>query len=147
MARAAGYWGTGTLSKSYNSATQQYQLLGTSGEPHGTVRFNNSVSNLTWTSLSNETWNGFTVGVNSSTSTIGKLQLNGVTGGNAALGNITVNSALKTTADIAAATSVSVTKTSQIGGNITTTAAQTYTGDATLTSQAALTERPSTWAW
>lgn len=134
----SGFYGTGTLSKSYDSATQQYKLLGTSGEPHGTIRFVNSTTNLSWTSLSNENWNGFTVGVNSTTSTIGKLQLNGVTGGSAAVGNITTNSAFKTTAEIASAQSVAVTKTSQIGGNITTTAAQTYAGDATLTSNATL---------
>jgi autotransporter-associated beta strand protein len=134
----SGYFGTGTLSKTYDSTTQQYKLLGTSGEPHGTIRFVNSVSSLAWTSLSNETWNGFTVGVNSTTSTIGKLVLNGVAGGNAALGNITSNSGLRTTAEIASAQSVAVTKTSQIGASINTTAAQTYTGDTSLIANAAL---------
>ncbi|PUE51435.1 hypothetical protein B9Z45_14730 [Limnohabitans sp. 2KL-17] len=129
---------SGTLSKSYDTATQQFRLLGTSGEPHGTIRFVNSTSNLSWSSLSNENWNGFTIGVNSATSTIGKLVLSGVAGGNAALGNITSNSGFKNTAEVTSAQSVAVTKTSQIGANINTTAGQTYGGDASLSGNATL---------
>ena len=33
-----------------------------SGEPHGVIRFNRAVSSITWSSLTNENWNGFTVG-------------------------------------------------------------------------------------
>ena len=40
----------------------QYQLLGT-GEPHGTLQFKGTFDTLNWSSLSNEYWNGFTVGV------------------------------------------------------------------------------------
>jgi len=36
--------------------------LGT-GEPHGTIRFKGAFDTLTWRSLSNVYWNGFTVGV------------------------------------------------------------------------------------
>ncbi|WP_447987318.1 PEP-CTERM sorting domain-containing protein [Nitrospira sp. Nam74] len=33
-----------------------------SGEPHGVIRFTGAVSSITWTSLTKEFWNGFTVG-------------------------------------------------------------------------------------
>ena len=55
-----GYWGGGTLTKT-NPSAGVYQLNG-SGEPHGVIRFNRAVSSITWTSLTNEYWNGFTVG-------------------------------------------------------------------------------------
>jgi hypothetical protein len=64
--RDQGYFGPGTSYKSVatvNGATQ-YQLLGT-GEPHGTLQFRGAFSTVTWQSLSNEYWNGFTVGVTS----------------------------------------------------------------------------------
>ena len=54
-----GYWGCGTLTK--NVVGPEYQLIG-SGEPHGVIRFNRAVSSITWSSLTNENWNGFTVG-------------------------------------------------------------------------------------
>jgi hypothetical protein len=59
-----GYWGCGT---SYKQTTvvngkTEYQLLGT-GEPHGTLRFKGTFDTVSWRSLSNEYWNGFTVGV------------------------------------------------------------------------------------
>ena len=38
-----------------------FQLNG-SGEPHGVISFNRAVSSITWSSLTNEDWNGFTVG-------------------------------------------------------------------------------------
>jgi len=59
-----GYWGCGTSSKSIVSSGggTEYQLLGT-GEPHGTIRFTGAFDTVSWRSLSNETWNGFTVGV------------------------------------------------------------------------------------
>lgn len=62
--RDQGFFGPGTSFKSVatvNGATQ-YQLLGT-GEPHGTLQFRGSFSTVTWQSLSNEYWNGFTIGV------------------------------------------------------------------------------------
>lgn len=40
----------------------EYQLLGT-GEPHGTIRFLGAFDTVSWRSLSNEFWNGFTVGI------------------------------------------------------------------------------------
>ncbi len=61
---ACGYWGCGTSYKqvvTVNGKTE-YQLLGT-GEPHGTLQFKGTFDTVTWRSLSNEYWNGFTVGV------------------------------------------------------------------------------------
>lgn len=63
--RDCGYWGCGTSYKQVvdlGGGNFEYELLGT-GEPHGTIRFKGSFSTLTWVSLSNEYWNGFTVGV------------------------------------------------------------------------------------
>lgn len=62
---ACGYWGCGTSYKNVvtlGDGSTQYQLLGT-GEPHGTIRFTGAFSSVSWNSLSNEYWNGFTVGV------------------------------------------------------------------------------------
>lgn len=55
-----GHWGNGTLTRQ-DMGNGTYRLLGT-GEPHGVIRFNRAVSSITWTSLTNENWNGFTVG-------------------------------------------------------------------------------------
>ncbi len=60
-----GYWGCGTSSKNIvdlGGGIFEYQLLGT-GEPHGTLRFLGAFDTVTWRSLSNENWNGFTVGI------------------------------------------------------------------------------------
>lgn len=59
LSAGCGYWGCGTLSKTI--VDDEYRLIG-SGEPHGVIRFNRAVSSITWTSLTNENWNGFTVG-------------------------------------------------------------------------------------
>lgn len=59
-----GYWGCGTSYKQtvvVNGVTE-YQLLGT-GEPHGVLQFRGAFATVNWRSLSNEYWNGFTVGV------------------------------------------------------------------------------------
>lgn len=55
-----GYWGCGSFSKD-TSVPGEFRLIG-SGEPHGVIRFNRAVSSITWSSLTNEYWNGFTVG-------------------------------------------------------------------------------------
>ncbi|MDN3919098.1 PEP-CTERM sorting domain-containing protein [Roseateles violae] len=60
VSTGCGYWGCGTLSK-VDLGNGQFQLNGT-GEPHGVIRFTGAVSSITWTSLTNEYWNGFTVG-------------------------------------------------------------------------------------
>ena len=57
---AQGYWGNGTLTRQ-DLGNGMFQLNG-SGEPHGVIRFNRAVSSITWTSLTDEIWNGFTVG-------------------------------------------------------------------------------------
>ncbi len=62
---ACGYWGCGTSFKQVvdlGGGIFEYQLLGT-GEPHGTLRFTGAFDTVSWRSLSNENWNGFTVGV------------------------------------------------------------------------------------
>ncbi len=61
---ACGYWGCGTSYKQIVTVGGQteYQLLGT-GEPHGTLQFKGTFDTVSWRSLSNEYWNGFTVGV------------------------------------------------------------------------------------
>jgi hypothetical protein len=56
-----GFWGSGTVQK-VDLGNGQFQLNGTSGEPHGVIRFTGSVSQITWASLNNENWYGFTVG-------------------------------------------------------------------------------------
>jgi hypothetical protein len=55
-----GYWGGGTMTRVAN-ADGTFEVTGT-GEPHGVIRFNDAVSSITWTSQTNEYWNGFTVG-------------------------------------------------------------------------------------
>ena len=67
-----GFWGCGTSSKrivDLGNGNTEYQLIGT-GEPHGTIRFAGAFDTLTWRSLSNEFWNGFTVGVQGTASEI-----------------------------------------------------------------------------
>ena len=75
-----GYWGCGTSFKSIVPLAGggfEYQLLG-SGEPHGTIRFLGSFSTLTWRSLSNEYWNGFTVGVQGTAAEVSDADGDGV---------------------------------------------------------------------
>lgn len=60
VSTGCGYWGCGSLSK-VDLGGGQFQLNG-SGEPHGVIRFTGAVSSITWSSLTNENWNGFTVG-------------------------------------------------------------------------------------
>ena len=67
-----GYWGAGTSSKQVvdlGGGNFEYRLVGT-GEPHGTIRFLGSFDTLTWRSLSNEFWNGFTVGIEGTSSEV-----------------------------------------------------------------------------
>lgn len=61
---ACGHWGCGTSYKEIVTVNGQteYRLLGT-GEPHGTLQFKGTFDTVSWRSLSNEYWNGFTVGV------------------------------------------------------------------------------------
>lgn len=62
---SCGYWGCGNVTKQVvdlGDGNTEYRLIG-SGEPHGTIRFTGAFEALTWRSLTNEFWNGFTVGV------------------------------------------------------------------------------------
>jgi hypothetical protein len=56
-----GFWGNGTLTKA-DAGAGFFQLNG-SGEPHGVIEFQGTFSSITWTSLTDEYWNGFTIGV------------------------------------------------------------------------------------
>lgn len=60
-----GFFGCGTSYKNVvdlGGGHKEYQLLGT-GEPQGTIQFTGAFDTLTWRSMSDEFWNGFTVGV------------------------------------------------------------------------------------
>lgn len=60
-----GYWGCGNVTKNvidHGGGVFEYQLIG-AGEPHGAIRFKGSFDTVTWNSLTDEYWNGFTVGV------------------------------------------------------------------------------------
>lgn len=62
---ANGYFGAGTSYKNiidHGNGNIEYQLLGT-GEPHGSIQFRGAFDNVSWNSLSDEYWNGFTVGI------------------------------------------------------------------------------------
>jgi filamentous hemagglutinin family protein len=132
----SGYWGTGSLSR--NVVGNAYQLLGPSGEPHGMIRFTGAFSTLTWQSLSNENWNGFTVGVSGASANAGVARFEGIAGATGALGAVTVNGAMRTTAEISNAASLSVSGAASLGGNITTSGNQSFSSAVTLTSAAAL---------
>lgn len=60
ISQGPGYWGAGTAVKSSPSAGQ-YALTGSSGEPHGLIKFSGTFSSLSWSSNANENWYGFTV--------------------------------------------------------------------------------------
>jgi hypothetical protein len=66
---ACGYWGCGGATRTVvpiGGGNVLYELIANNAggsEPHGTIQFAGAFSTLTWTSLSNENWNGFTVGV------------------------------------------------------------------------------------
>jgi hypothetical protein len=62
----SGYFGSGTSQKDVfdlGGGNFEYRLNSLSGEPHGTIRFRGSFDTLSWKSQSDETWNGFTVGI------------------------------------------------------------------------------------
>jgi hypothetical protein len=61
ISQGQGYWGNGTAVKQ-NLGPGQFGLTGTSGEPHGLIRFVGSFDSITWSSNANENWYGFTVG-------------------------------------------------------------------------------------
>lgn len=66
---ACGYWGCGGVTKTVvdlGGGNILYELNSSNvggTEPHGTIEFTGAFDTLTWTSATNEYWNGFTVGV------------------------------------------------------------------------------------
>jgi len=64
-----GYWGCGGAVKQVvdlGGGNLEYRLLANNvggTEPHGTLRFTGAFDTVSWRSLTNEYWNGFTVGV------------------------------------------------------------------------------------
>lgn len=61
LSYGTGYWGNGVLTKD-SPGGGIYRLNG-SGEPHGVIEFQGTFTSISWTSLTNETWNGFTIGI------------------------------------------------------------------------------------
>jgi hypothetical protein len=61
VSAGCGFFGCGGLTR-VDLGNGQYQVNSTFGEPHGVIRFTGAVSEVTWTSLRDEYWNGFTVG-------------------------------------------------------------------------------------
>jgi hypothetical protein len=64
VSSGCGFWGCGGWNK-VDLGNGHFEIninpaLGP--EPHGVIRFKGAVSSITWTSLSDEFWNGFTVG-------------------------------------------------------------------------------------
>ena len=69
-----GYWGCGTAHKvviNLGGGNFAYELIADGGEPHGAIQFKGAFNTLTWTSLSNEYWNGFTVGIQGTAQEVG----------------------------------------------------------------------------
>jgi hypothetical protein len=66
---ACGYWGCGGAEKvvvDVGNGHIEYRLIANNiggREPHGALRFTGAFDTVTWRSLTNEYWNGFTVGV------------------------------------------------------------------------------------
>jgi hypothetical protein len=66
---ACGYWGCGGVTKvvvDLGGGKFEYQLNSNNvggTEPHGTLQFKGAFDTVTWRSLTDEFWNGFTVGV------------------------------------------------------------------------------------
>jgi len=79
VSSGAGYFGTGAATRTA-LPDGRFELLSTFDptpqlrEFHGVVRVEGSIESLTWTSLTSETWNGFTIG------TYGKAQTATVAG-------------------------------------------------------------------
>jgi len=140
-----GFFGNGTVIKAVVGA--EYQLnytasaLGT--EPQGTIRFERSFSTVSWQSQSNEDWNGFTVGIPTTSAAVGKLVLNGLVGNGAALGAVAITGGLDLNAAISNAASLSVTSVSDLGASITTSGNQAFTSSLSLSTNASLTTTAS----
>ena len=75
---------------------------------------------------------------NNFTVTASELQLDGIIGGTRTLGVMDINGTLDLNAAITAATSIDVSSTSNIGANVTTTGAQTYNDDVTISADVSI---------
>lgn len=66
---ACGFWGCGGAEKvvaDLGGGVFEYRLIANNiggSEPHGALRFTGAFDTVSWRSLTNEFWNGFTVGV------------------------------------------------------------------------------------
>jgi hypothetical protein len=66
---ACGYWGCGGATKEIvdvGGGVMEYRLIANNvggTEPHGALRFVGTFSTVSWRSLTNEYWNGFTLGI------------------------------------------------------------------------------------
>lgn len=60
-----GFWGGGLVEKvdNFDGTFSLNAIAGNGTEPHGTILFTDTFDELTWTSLTSENWNGFTIGV------------------------------------------------------------------------------------
>ena len=76
---------------------------------------------------------------NDLTVTASELQLDGIVGGSQGVGDITLTGTLDLNAAINDASSLSVSSTSNLGANVTTSGTQTYTGATTLSTDVTLT--------
>lgn len=86
---------TTTVNDTYkltDGGTNAFSISGIS-EPHGTLLFSNSFSELTWSDTT-EISHGFTVGVSGASADTGKVQFNGIVGNTASLGDIDINGAM-----------------------------------------------------
>jgi len=61
VSQGQGFWGNGTAIKQV-LGPGQFALTGTSGEPHGIIRFTGAFNSITCSSNALENWSGFTVG-------------------------------------------------------------------------------------
>jgi len=67
---SCGFWGCGSVRKEIvdlGDGTLQYRLVANGDSvpnvPHGSIRLLGEVSSVSWLSLSNDNWHGFTVGI------------------------------------------------------------------------------------
>jgi hypothetical protein len=60
LSNGTGYWGGGPVVK--ETVGTKYQLRTISGDPHGTLGFKGTFQSFSWSVLTSENWNGFTIG-------------------------------------------------------------------------------------
>jgi autotransporter-associated beta strand protein len=131
--------GTGVLTLSNNITTDNDQTYTAAG---GVLLGNN----ITLTATSSDilfSGTASTIDSTGSTRTLtvsaNEIEFDGVVGGSSALGAIGITGALDLDAAITSASSLSVSTTSNLGANVTTSGTQTYTGAVTLSADVVLT--------